>query len=264
MALVEVVLAAEDEVDVLVGLGLVGLVRRLGERRTVERVVAVVRDPVGGVGVRQGQVAPGDRRLGGRRRQDVVLDAELRVGVRDVDDRQAAVRVGRGAAEGEGGGRGERADEPGLDDGGSVHGEASRAWGLRCPKVSCQTPQTFPRAPCESGELPKSSPGHLGEVAGAGPASGAPGAPEAASLCRSPPGPGGYVSGARARCRAPRSGRGEHGRPDLGATPAALPRIAHRDTRGRSRLDRHTRHRFRACSGCSPGHAGTWGRSSAS
>ena len=38
--------------------------------------------------------------------------------MRDVDDGQAAVGVGRRAAEGEGCGRGERADEPGLDEDG--------------------------------------------------------------------------------------------------------------------------------------------------
>ena len=56
VALVEVVLAAQDEVDVLVGLGLVGLVRRLGQGRAVERVVAVVRDAVGESGLVSGRL----------------------------------------------------------------------------------------------------------------------------------------------------------------------------------------------------------------
>jgi hypothetical protein len=120
VALVEVVLAAEHQVDVLVGLGLVGLVGGLGQRPAVGGVVAVVGDAVGRVGVGQGQAAPGGGNLVRARGEHVVLHAEPRVGVRHAEDVEAAVRVGRAGRQ-HARHAGGRPQETELGDGGVLH-----------------------------------------------------------------------------------------------------------------------------------------------
>ncbi len=157
VALVEEVPAAEGEVDVLVRLGLAGLVGGLRERAAGLGVVAVVGDAVGGVGVDQRERAPRDRGLGGGGGQHVVLDARSWVGVRDVGHRGAvvagatvagaAVRDGRrdgqaGEAAGE-----ERTGEAGAGDALRCHDEPfgrSRGWPIRDPRPGHPEPRPGP------------------------------------------------------------------------------------------------------------------------